>query len=276
VPPRAFVVGHPIRHSRSPLIHGHWLREHGLAGSYERVDRAPAAFEAFIRGFAAEGFRGGNVTIPHKEAAFRLADVATERARRLEAANTLWIEDGRLHADNTDVLGFIANLDQELGGWSARTALVLGAGGAARGAVAGLLERGVERVVVANRTDGKARELSAFEPSRIEPIAWSDVPDRLGEADLLVNTTSLGMAGQPPLGVDLAPLPAHAIVADIVYVPLETPLLAEARMRGLRAVDGLGMLLHQAVPGFARWFGVTPAVTPELRRLIEADIEARG
>jgi shikimate dehydrogenase len=173
------------------------------------------------------------------------------------------------------VIGFIANLDQELGRWGARTALVLGAGGAARGVVAGLLERGVENIVLANRTDGKARELAAFEPARIEPIAWREIPARLVEADLLVNTTSLGMAGEPPLAVDLAPLPGHATVTDIVYVPLETPLLARARARGLRVVDGLGMLLHQAVPGFARWFGVTPKVTPELRALIEADIEGR-
>jgi shikimate dehydrogenase len=266
------VVGHPIRHSRSPLIHGHWLKEHGLMGSYERVDVAPEDFKGFFRGFAKEGFRGGNVTIPHKEAAFRLADATTERARRLEAVNTLWIEDGRIHGDNTDVTGFIANLDQLLGPWRAGTALVLGAGGAARGVIAGLLERRVEKIVVANRTEGKAQELVRFAPDRVEPAAWREIPVRLGEADILVNTTSCGMAGHPPLDVDPAPLPDHAVVADIVYVPLETPLLRQARARGLRAVDGLGMLLHQAVPGFARWFGVTPAVTPELRALIEADI----
>jgi shikimate dehydrogenase len=273
--PKAFVVGHPIRHSRSPLIHGHWLAEHGLAGSYERVDVAPEDFEPFFRGFAERGFRGGNVTIPHKEAAFRLADETTGRARRLEAVNTVWIEDGRIHGDNTDVTGFIANLDQVLGPWRAGTALVLGAGGASRGVIAGLLERGVRKIVVANRTGGKAQELVRFAPGRIEPAAWRDIRSRLVEADLLVNTTSCGMAGHPPLDVDLAPLPAHAAVADIVYVPLETPLLKEARARGFRAVDGLGMLLHQAVPGFARWFGVTPRVTPELRALIEADIEGR-
>jgi shikimate dehydrogenase len=270
--PKAFVVGYPIGHSRSPLIHGHWLSEHGLAGSYERVDVAPEDFEAFFGGFAQRGFRGGNVTIPHKEAAFRLADVATERARRLEAANTLWIEDGRVHADNTDVTGFVASLDQALGDWSAGTALVLGAGGASRGVIAGLLDRGVRNIVVANRTEGKAQELVRFAPGRIAPAAWSEIPARLHEADLLVNTTSCGMAGHPPLNVDLAGLPGHAAVADIVYVPLETPLLKQAKARGLRAVDGLGMLLHQAVPGFARWFGVTPAVTPKLRALIEADI----
>jgi shikimate dehydrogenase len=273
--PKAFVVGHPIKHSRSPLIHGHWLARHGLAGSYERVDVPPADFEDFFRGFPERGFRGGNVTIPHKEAAFRLADVTTERARRLEAVNTLWIEDGRVHGDNTDVTGFVASLDHGLGDWSAGTALVLGAGGAARGVIAGLLDRDVHTIILANRTDGKARGLARFAPGRIEPLAWSDIPARLPEADLLVNTTSLGMVGQPPLEIDFGSLPDHAIVTDIVYVPLETPLLAQARARGLRAVDGLGMLLHQAVPGFARWFGVTPAVTPELRALVEADVAGR-
>ncbi|HEX8167906.1 MAG TPA: shikimate dehydrogenase [Beijerinckiaceae bacterium] len=271
--PKAFVVGHPIRHSRSPLIHGHWLKEHGLAGAYERVEVAPEDFEAFFRGFP-EQFRGGNVTIPHKEAAFRLADATTERARRLEAVNTLWVEDGRIHGDNTDVTGFVASLDQALGAWSAGTALVLGAGGASRGVIAGLLDR-VERIVVANRTDGKARELVRLAPGRIEPAAWSEIPRHLPRAGLLVNTTSCGMAGHPPLEIDLSGLPGDAVVTDIVYVPLETPLLAQARARGLRAVGGLGMLLHQAVPGFERWFGVRPAVTPELRALIEADILAR-
>jgi shikimate dehydrogenase len=273
--PKAFVAGHPIAHSRSPLIHGHWLEQHGLAGSYERIDVEPQNFDAFFRGFAENGFRGGNVTIPHKEAAFRLADATTERARRLAAVNTLWIEDGRVHGDNTDVTGFLANLEDALGAWRAGVALVLGAGGAARGVVAGLLERGVEKIVVANRTDGKAQELAAFAPDGIAPAAWRDIPALLPQADLLVNTTSLGMAGAPALDIDLAGLSRDAIVADIVYVPLETPLLRQARALGHRAVDGLGMLLHQAVPGFARWFGVMPTVTPALRALIAADIEGR-
>jgi shikimate dehydrogenase len=277
--PKAFVVGYPIRHSRSPLIHGHWLREHGLSGSYQRVAVAPEDFEAFFRGFATQGFAGGNVTIPHKEAAFRLADAVTERGRRLEAVNTLWREDGRVMADNTDVFGFIAHLDHTLGAdWAdeASTALVLGAGGAARAVVAGLLDRGLEPVLVANRTLGRAEELRRFDPRRVQALAWSDVEARLRGTRLLVNTTSLGMMGQPPLDIDLASLPEAAIVSDIVYVPLETPLLATARARRLRTVDGLGMLLHQAVPGFARWFGVTPQVTPALRALVAADIEGRS
>jgi shikimate dehydrogenase len=277
--PKAFVVGHPIKHSRSPLIHGHWLEEHGLQGSYERVDVAPRDFASFMRRFPEEGFRGGNVTVPHKEAAFRLVDTPTDRARRLEAVNTLWLEDGRIRGDNTDVLGFIASLDQTLGrGWdkAARTALVLGAGGAARAVVAGLLDRGLNRILIVNRTQARAQSVAAFDPGRIETRAWADLESTLPGADLIVNTTSLGMAGEPPLDLDLAGLPRHAVVADIVYVPLETPLLAAARRRGLRAVDGLGMLLHQAVPGFSHWFGVTPHVTPDLRARIVADIERQA
>ena len=262
--PKAFVVGHPIKHSRSPLIHGHWLREHGLEGSYEPVDVAPEDFASFFRSFAERGFRGGNVTIPHKEAAFRLADATTERARRLEAANTLWLEDGRIHADNTDVIGFVANLDQELGAWSARTALVLGAGGAARGVVAALLDR-VERIVVANRTDGKARELAGFAPGRIDPIAWGEIPARLAEADLLVNTTALGMSGQPPLELELSPLPSHAVVTDIVYVPLETELLRTAREIGCRTLAGGGMAVFQAVEAFRLFTGIMPDAARMLR-----------
>ena len=275
--PKAFVAGHPIAHSRSPLIHGHWLAEHGIAGSYERVDVAPDAFAGFLHGLNDSGYRGGNVTIPHKEAAFRLVDRRTERAERLQAVNTVWLEDGLLHGDNTDVTGFIANLDEALGAeWALtrRTALVIGAGDAARAVVAGLLDRGLD-VSVANRTPEKALDLVRFDPARVTAITLDDIPARLGQMGLLVNTTSLGMKGQPPLSLDLAGLPDHAAVADIVYVPLETPLLAAARARGLAAVDGLGMLLHQAVPGFARWFGVTPRVTLALRERIVADIEGR-
>ncbi len=277
---RAFVVGHPIKHSRSPLIHGAWLKRYGLAGSYERIDVAPQDFSRFLASFGNQGFAGGNVTIPHKEAAFAGVRRRTERAERLKAVNTLWIEDGEVWGDNTDITGFMAHLDHSLGaGWEreVRTALVLGAGGAARAVVAGLLARPLDRVLVANRTLARAREIAdAFSGPGgpgIAPLAWEEIQAALGEVDLLVNTTSLGMAGQPALELDLSPLPEHAIVADIVYVPLRTPLLALAEARGLRSVDGLGMLLHQAVPGFARWFGVTPRVTPELAALIRADIE---
>lgn len=274
--PKAFVAGHPIAHSRSPLIHGHWLQRYGIAGSYETVDVAPGACPGFLRGLARGGYVGGNVTIPHKETAFRLVDALTSRAQRLQAVNTVWLEDGVLHGDNTDVTGFVASLDAALGpGWEQRQrcALVLGAGGAGRAVVAGLLDRGLERVVVAARDVDKATPLLAFAPTRMTAIPIGDVDRALARTDLLVNTTPLGMTGKPPLTIDLAPLPDHAAVVDIVYAPLETDLLRAARARGLATVDGLGMLLHQAVPGFERWFGVRPEVTPELRALVEADLE---
>jgi len=274
---KAFVVGHPIAHSRSPLIHGHWLAEHGIPGTYVRIDVAPGAFPEFLRTLRENGLAGGNVTIPHKEAAFALVDELTPRARKIGAVNTVSFgADGRLWGDNTDAPGFIAHLDQSLGAdWPERTggtALVLGAGGAARAIVVGLIERGVTRVRVANRTPARAEALVALDPERVAALAWDDLPAALPGTGLLVNTTSLGMAGHGALDLDLTPLPATAAVADIVYVPLETPLLAAARARGLPAVDGLGMLLHQAVPGFERWFGVRPAVTPALRRHIVADL----
>ncbi|MBV9077353.1 MAG: shikimate dehydrogenase [Methylobacteriaceae bacterium] len=275
---RAFVVGHPIAHSRSPLIHGHWLAEHGMAGSYERLDVLPEAFPAFLRGLAEAGWRGGNVTIPHKEAAARLVDRPTDHARRLGSVNTVWVEsDGRIAGDSTDGAGFLAGLDAALGSsWSAEagTALVLGAGGAARAVAMALVERGIERVLVANRTAERAADLARLAPDRIGALAVADLPGALAQANLLVNTTRLGMPGEPALPVSLEALPEGAVVADCVYVPLETPLLAAARARGLRAVDGLGMLLHQAVPGFARWFGVRPRVTPALRARIVADLQA--
>lgn len=274
---RAFVVGHPIAHSRSPLIHGHWLAEHGIAGTYERVDVAPEAFPDFLARLRVEGFAGGNVTIPHKEAAFRLVESLTPRAEKIGAVNTLFFDGSeRLCGDNTDAPGFIAHLDQSLGlGWTERgagTALVLGAGGAARAIVVGLLERGLSRVWVANRTLARAEALVELDPARVEAVTWLDLPAAMARTGLLVNTTSLGMVGHPPLDLDLFDLAEDAAVADIVYAPLETPLLAAARARGLAAVDGLGMLLHQAVPGFARWFRVTPSVTPALRARIVADL----
>ncbi len=275
---RAFVVGHPIAQSRSPLIHGYWLSQHGIDGTYERVAVAPDAFAAFFRRLPDSGFAGGNVTIPHKEAAFALADTLTSRAEKIGAVNTLVVgADGRVQGDNTDAPGFLAHLDARLGpDWPARagTAVVLGAGGAARAVVVGLAERGL-RIRVANRTRTRAEAVAALAPGHAAAIAWDAAARWLPETGLLVNTTSLGMSGHPALDLDLAALPAHAAVADIVYVPLETPLLAAARAHGLAAVDGLGMLLHQAVPGFAAWFGVRPAVTEALRDLIVADLVPR-
>ena len=271
--PRAFVIGHPIKHSRSPLIHGHWLRQHGIAGSYEKIAVAPDDLPAFILGLRAAGFVGGNVTVPHKVAVMALADAIDDDARAVGAANTLWFEGDRLHAGNTDVGGYLASLDAEAPGWDGNggSAVVLGAGGAARAVIHGLLQRGFE-VAVANRTLTRAMELADTFEADVWAYAWEELPQLLRTADLVVNTTTLGMEGQPPLALDLGALPRKALVSDIVYTPLETPLIAAARARDNRAVRGLGMLLHQAVPGFERWFGVRPEVTPELWAMVEADV----
>lgn len=272
--PRCFVIGHPIAHSRSPLIHGEWLRQYRLAGSYERVDVAPADLPAFIRQLRDGAFTGGNVTVPHKEAVMALVDEVSPAGRAIGAVNTLWREDGRIVADNSDVPGFLAHLDACVPGWQRQvgTVLVLGAGGAARGICYGLRSRGVERILIVNRSPARAEELAAALGNPLEARAWEERDRLVREADLIVNTTALGMQGKPPLELDLSGLRPGTIVDDIVYAPLKTALLAEAERRGGRLVDGLGMLLHQAAPGFARWFGVTPEVTPALRALIEADI----
>ena len=270
-PRRAFVAGHPIAHSRSPLIHGHWLSLHGLAGTYERIDVEPARFAAFLGSLEANGLAGGNVTIPHKEAAFALVERRGAAAQAIGAVNTVWLEDGQLVGDNTDAYGFAANLDAEAPSWrDADSALVLGAGGAARAIGHALKQAGIARIVIANRTEERASALA--DGFGVESVPWVRIADELRRADLLVNTTSLGMAGKGELAIELASLPDTAIVTDIVYVPLETPLLAAARARGLRTVDGLGMLLHQAVPGFERWFGVRPQVDDALRSLILSDL----
>ncbi|HEV7256296.1 MAG TPA: shikimate dehydrogenase [Bosea sp. (in: a-proteobacteria)] len=274
MPPRCFIIGHPVAHSRSPLIHGTWLAEHGLRGSYERVDVAPEDLPAFVERLRAGEFTGGNVTVPHKEAMLPLIDEVSEAARAIGAVNTLWREGTRICGDNTDVSGFLAHLDATVPGWDerVRTVLVLGAGGAARGIGFGLKVRGVRRIILANRSRTRADELAASLGAPVEAADWAQRNALVGQADLVVNTTALGMHGQPPLDLDLTHLRPGTIVDDIVYVPLMTPLLVDAERRGGVIVDGLGMLLHQAVPGFARWFGVTPAVTPALRAKLEADI----
>jgi len=272
--PWACVVGWPIAHSRSPLIHGHWLRTLGVAGRYEKVAAPPEEFPRFAAGIGAAGLIGANVTAPHKQAAFAACDRLTENAAELGAVNTLWRESGALWGDNTDVAGFVANLDSQAPAWREATgsAIVLGAGGAARAVVQGLIACGCDRVVVVNRTAERAEALAAQFGPRARAAGWAALPGLLAEADLLVNASSLGMVGQPALAIDLEPMRASARVADIVYVPLETPLLAAARARGLATVDGLGMLLHQAAPGFERWFGRRPRVTDELYALVAADI----
>lgn len=273
-PVRAFVIGHPIAHSRSPLIHGHWLRTYAIAGSYEAVDVAPDAIDAFLESLPTSGFVGGNVTIPHKEAAFARCQSRDAAAEAIGAVNTLWVDETGVCGRNTDAYGFLANLDDRRPGWrSARNALVLGAGGAARAIVHALQTAGLEKVTLANRTAERAGALAqAFGP-QVTVAPWEDLEAAASDADLVVNTTALGMKSEGRLPLDVAWLPAHAIVTDIVYVPLMTPLLEAAQARGLVVVDGLGMLLHQAVPGFEQWFGHRPQVTEDLRRLVIADME---
>ncbi|GGH33667.1 shikimate dehydrogenase (NADP(+)) [Alsobacter metallidurans] len=272
--PSACIVGWPAKHSRSPLIHGHWLRTLGLEGSYGCEEVRPEDVVGFLQTLQARGYVGCNVTVPHKEAAFGAMDVLTDRARALEAVNTVWIENGVLHGDNTDILGFVASLDAETPGWASRTAhaLVLGAGGAARAIVAGLLDRGVELVTILNRTRDRSEQLAEFFGKRVQASRWDAVSQLVPSADMVVNTTSLGMSGQPELDISLEGLKPGAVVTDAVYIPLETRLLAEARRRGNPVVDGLGMLLHQAAPGFEHWFGKRPEVTPALRQLIVDDL----
>ena len=271
---RAGVVGHPVKHSRSPIIHGYWLEQFGINGRYDRYDVKPEDFSHFVKTLSEQGLQGVNVTIPHKEAAFLALDEATDRARRLKAANTLWFENGKLWGDNTDSIGFLANLDQGHPGWdiNAKSALILGAGGAARAIIAGLQERNIEKITIVNRTRERAEELALMSGGQVAIAEWSKLSFQLESADLVVNTTSLGMSGQPDLDLSLDPLGKNALVTDIVYVPLETNLLKQARLRGNPVVDGLGMLLHQAVPGFEHWFGKRPVVTDALRHLVEDHI----
>jgi shikimate dehydrogenase len=270
--PAACLIGWPAAHSRSPLIHHYWLRTLGIEGGYVIEAVPPDEFQDFVFRLSLRGFVGANVTRPHKERALALSK-PDDRARAVGAANTLWYRDGELCSTNTDIEGFINNLDACAPGWdSAEEALVLGAGGASRAVVFGLIERGIKRVHLANRTLERARALADQFGASVDPIAWDAIDDFLPRATLLVNTTSLGMHGQPALGIDTRLLPPQAVVADLVYVPLATPLLAAARARGLKTADGLGMLLHQAVRGFELWFGRRPEVTPELRALVEEDL----
>jgi shikimate dehydrogenase len=272
-PRAACLIGWPAAHSRSPLIHHYWLRTLGIEGGYNIEAVPPEGFAEFVLRLAARGFVGANVTIPHKERALALS-APDARARAVGAANTLWYDGGELRSTNTDIEGFIHNLDAAAPGWdTAGEALVLGAGGSSRAVVFGLIERGIKRVHLVNRTLDRARALADQFGASVHPVAWDAIGDLLPDAALLVNTTSLGMHGQPSLAIDVRPLPSQAVVADLVYVPLETALLAAARARGLRTADGLGMLLHQAVRGFELWFGQRPQVTPELRALVEADLQ---
>ncbi|MDQ0997477.1 shikimate dehydrogenase [Phyllobacterium ifriqiyense] len=270
---KAFVTGFPIKHSRSPLIHGHWLKKYDLPGSYEAIEVAPDSFPAFLNSLKDNDYVGGNVTIPHKEMAFALCQRREPAAEEIGAVNTLWFEGGQLCGGNTDAYGFLANLDASSPGWDKhKTALVLGAGGASRAIIYALKQRGLTDIRIVNRTLTRAEELADRFGSGISAHEWIAVPELLQDVSLIVNTTSLGMEGKESLSIDLSDVRRDALVTDIVYVPLETPLLKAAHMAGLKTGDGLGMLLHQAVPGFEHWFGVRPEVTAELRNVILADM----
>jgi shikimate dehydrogenase len=257
----AGVIGWPVSHSRSPVLHNFWLARYGIDGAYVPLPVAPVDFAAAVRGLRAAGFAGANVTIPHKEAAFALCDTLEESARRVGAVNTLVFSDSGVHGSNTDGYGFLANLAAH-GVTPGGPALLLGAGGAARAIAAALLDAGA-RVSICNRTRDRAEALAAALPG-LAVIDWAQRAAALADQVLLVNTTSLGMQGHAPLDLDLSAAQGGLAVADIVYAPLETALLANARACGFAAVPGLGMLLHQAVPGFAAWFGVTPGVDAEV------------
>ncbi len=275
---RACVIGWPVEHSRSPLIHRYLLKHYKIDGAYEKEAVRPEDLAQFLGSLKDRGYAGANVTLPHKETALRLAAIADEAARAIGAANTLWLDEAfRLNASNTDAYGFITNLDAGAPHWNdgRKPVMVLGAGGAARAIVHGLLAEGAARVVLANRTRDRAEALAAAFGPAVTVVDWTKRGRALSDCSLLVNATSLGMTGKEPLEIDLTLLPPGAVVTDIVYSPLETPLLAAARARGNRTVDGLGMLLHQAVPGFERWFGVHPEVTPKLRAHVAASLGER-
>ena len=266
------VIAWPAGHSRSPLIHNYWIKQHKLNAEYRREAVPPEKFADFVSNLRANGYIGANISVPHKEVALKLTE-PDDRARAVGAANALWYDDDRLRSTNTDVEGFLANLDAATPGWDRglSTAVVLGAGGGARAVIFALLAREVGRVYVINRTAARAKALQKKFGNRIQVASWEETTGLLGGAGLLVNTTTLGMVGQPPLDLNLR-CPPSLVVADLVYDPLVTGLLALARARGLRTADGLGMLLHQAVRGFQLWFGVRPEVTAELRALVEADL----
>jgi shikimate dehydrogenase len=272
---RACVIGWPIEHSRSPIIHGYWLRTLGIDGSYTREPVKPEELAGFLGSMKDRGLSGCNVTVPHKEAALALAQERDGAAIAIGAANTLWLDGGRLCASNSDAYGYMTYLGLKVPTWVKRDApvLILGAGGAARAIVHGFLEAGVSRVRVCNRSAARSEDLVRHFGSRVEACGWEKRNEAAQGAGVIVNTTTLGMKGQGDPEIDFDGVHPDTVVSDIVYVPLETLFLAAARRHGLVTVDGLGMLLHQAVPGFEKWFGVRPAVTDELYDLVRADIE---
>ena len=271
--PLAGVIGHPIAHSKSPKLHGHWLKVYGLPGHYIPIDVAPENLETVLKTMPQMGFVGANVTIPHKERIMDIADQVTDRATLIGAANTLiFLEDGKILADNTDGYGFIQNLRQGAPEWdpAAGPAVVLGAGGAARAVIASLLDVGVPEILLSNRTRVRAEQLRDDFGARVKVVEWVQAGNVMEDGATVVNTTSLGMSGKPELRVPLDGLNKDAVVTDLVYMPLITSFLETAQAKGCTTVDGLGMLLHQAVPGFERWFGPRPEVTDELRAVMLA------
>ncbi|MGH1352744.1 MAG: shikimate dehydrogenase [Methyloligellaceae bacterium] len=272
---KACVIGWPITHSRSPMIHGYWLKKYGIEGSYIKEAVHPRDFPDFFKSMKNHGLVGGNITVPHKETAYALADEVRDCAKAIRAANTIWLEGDKICAANTDTYGYMTHLKTSAPDWDKMDApaVVLGAGGAARAIIHGLINNGVPEIRLSNRTKDRASELADFFGSRVKVVDWGKSQEALNGAGTLINTTTLGMTGSDALKIDLSPMKQDAVVSDIVYAPLETPLLAQAKQKGLTPVDGLGMLLHQAVPGFEIWFGVRPEVTPELRDLVIADLE---
>lgn len=269
--PLAGVIGAPIAHSKSPRLHQYWLNKYGISGFYVPLNVMPADFEKVIRTMPSMGFVGANVTIPHKEAALHLADIVTDRATLIGAANTLTFRaDGKIHADNTDGYGFMANLRAGAPDWTPEEgpAAIWGAGGAARAVIVSLLDAGVPEILLSNRTRARADKLRDDFGNRVRVVEWVQAGNMVEDATLLVNTTSLGMVGKPALRVPLDGLTSKTTVTDLVYVPLQTELLAKAKAKGCCTVDGLGMLLHQGVPGFERWFGRTPEIDEGLRDIM--------
>jgi len=263
---RAGVIGHPVAHSLSPRLHSFWLKAYGIDGEYKAYDVAPENLASFIRSLPEQGFAGVNVTIPHKEAVMALMDEVDDLAKDVGAVNTIMVKDGKLIGSNSDVAGFRENIRPHIRG--TEKAFVLGAGGAAKAVAVALKDLGFKRILITNRTAEKAAALA--EQHGLQLVEWGVKDGALKDADLLVNTTSLGLVGNPPLDLDLTALPKSALVTDIVYKPLVTPLLAAAQVRGNPIVDGLGMLMHQAAPGFEAWFGTKPEVTNELRNEVLA------
>lgn len=268
MPLLAAVLGDPIDHSLSPILHGHWLRCHRIRGYYVPIRATKECFPATLESLQRMGFAGVNVTVPNKELALLHADHASDLAKRIGAANMLTFTDDGVHADNTDALGFTWNVTDQIPDWRPRRAVVLGAGGASRAILAALTERGVDEICLVNRNLARAETLAEEFGSVVRPYPWAERHKTLAGCDTLINATSLGMAGNPALDLSIDALPPDALVTDLVYTPLNTPLLAKARKRGNTAVDGLGMLLHQAVPAFEKWFGVKPTVDEKLRSIV--------